>query len=723
MFKFRGTVENRNDGVIIEINAIESDIQEFIRYVRNEAPPASYIESVHAFPIHSKIFERFRILESSNVSDDITLVSPDIAVCKDCLIDMKIQAHRIDYPFINCTNCGPRFTIIKQLPYDRRNTTMEPFPMCNICKEEYLDVLDRRFHAQPVACHSCGPSYSLYEKSSKIVDLPIILKRLQYLLDKGGIIAIKGMGGYFLSCDAGNIKAVEKLRKLKNREGKPFAVMFAGVEALQEYAYADAIEIQAITSWQRPIVLLNKKKELAWSVTNGFPTIGAMLPYMPFHYLMFEKIKQQVLVLTSGNFSDEPIIIDDEQARDSFLPVCDAVLSYNRRIFNRVDDSIVHVINQKVNIIRRSRGYAPSPVVLDINVDGIVAAGGELVNCFCLGKGNKAFLSQHIGDLKNLETYQFYIESFYRFKDLFRIEPTLLVADLHPDYLSTRFAEQYGLPVEKVQHHHAHIASCMAEHRLEEKVIGVAFDGTGLGDDGMIWGGEFLLCDLSAYIRLAHFEYQPMPGGDKATLNPWRMAVSYLYDIYGKSLIDLDLPFIQKIEREELQVVLQMLEKNINCPKTSSAGRLFDAVAGLTGLCLFSDFHAEAPMRLEGAITGKSENVYEMEPGEVIRVKPMIRQIVTDIQNGISVSEISLKFHNTIVEIIQSVVKLLEKKTGIKKVVLSGGTFQNKFISGEVEVKLKSAGFEVYMNEKIPCNDGGIALGQLAIAATRRSQA
>jgi len=438
-FGLNGTVENRNDGVIIEVEGDESLIEGFVNHIRHEAPPASYIESVQSFPLEYQSFNGFTIIPSSNVSDEITLISPDIAVCKDCLDDMRSQQHRLDYPFINCTNCGPRFTIIKKLPYDRVNTTMDPFPMCDTCREEYSNVLDRRFHAQPVACHSCGPVYTLYEKSFKTEELSLILRRLQELLDNDGIIAIKGMGGYFLSCDACSKNAVEKLRKLKNREGKPFAVMFADKQTLQAYAFADSSELQSITSWQRPILLLRKKKDLAWGVTNGFSTIGAMLPYMPFHYLMFEKIRQKVLVLTSGNFSDEPILIDDAQALEKFLPVYDAVLSYNREIFNRVDDSIVTVINKKTRLIRRSRGYAPVPVKLEQNVDGIVAAGAELVNSFCLGKGDKAFLSQHIGDLKNLETYQFYIESFNRFKDLFRVEPTLFVADLHPDYLSITF--------------------------------------------------------------------------------------------------------------------------------------------------------------------------------------------------------------------------------------------------------------------------------------------
>ncbi len=721
-FRLKGEVENRNDGVIIEIEGVESAINEFVNDIRHNAPPASYIESIHVSPVGIKSFKGFSIIPSTNISDEITLISPDIAVCKDCLDDMRSQQHRLDYPFINCTNCGPRFTIIKNLPYDRVNTTMDMFPMCDTCRAEYSDVLDRRFHAQPVACHSCGPVYTLNEKSVKIEKLALILRRLQELLDDDGIIAIKGVGGYFLACDALSTKAVEKLRKLKNREGKPFAVMFADEQALKEYTFTDEYELQAVKSWQRPIVLLGKKNDLAWSVTKGFPTIGAMLPYMPFHYLMFENIRQKVLVLTSGNFSDEPIFIDDEKALEKFLPDCEAVLSYNREIYNRVDDSIVHVVNQKARLIRRSRGYVPVPIKLEQNADGIVAAGAELVNCFCLGKGNMAFLSQHIGDLKNMETYLFYIESFNRFKDLFRVEPKLFVADLHPDYLSTRFADQSGLPVLKVQHHHAHIASCMAEHGLDEKVIGVAFDGVGLGDDGKIWGGEFFISDLSGYDRLTHFEYQQMPGGDKATLNPWRMAVSYLYSIYGESLMDLDLPFLHQVQEEELNVVIQMLEKNFNCPETSSAGRLFDAVAGLTGLCLFSDFHAEAPMRLEGAIKGRSDEMYNMDSGEIINVKPMIRQIVTDIQKNVPGSEISLKFHNTIVDIIQKIVNSVSKETGLKKVVLSGGTFQNRYISEKIEIKLQLSGLEVYMNEKIPCNDGGIALGQLAIATKKRGQ-
>ena len=720
-FGLKGTVENRNDGVRIMVTGSISMISGFKDHIRLNAPAASIIETIDSKPLDFIFFPDFKIIKSTNVSDEITLVSPDIAVCHECLEDMKTQEHRLDYPFINCTNCGPRFTIVKQLPYDRMSTTMDVFTMCDKCREEYENVLDRRFHAQPIACRTCGPRYKLFEKDTETAGLISILSRLRILLDKGGVVAVKGIGGFFLSCDANNQRAVEKIRKLKNREGKPFAVMFSDEQTLQEYAFLNQKELELISSWQRPIVLLRKKKDLAIGVTMGFPTIGAMLPYMPFHSLLFEKIKQRVLVLTSGNLSEEPIVIDNNSALEEFLPGCDAVLTYNRDIYNRVDDSILNVINNKMRIIRRSRGYVPAPILLKQNVEGIVAAGAELVNCFCLGKGNKGFFSQHIGDLKNLETYQFYQESFNRYKNLFRIEPTMFVVDFHPDYLSTRFADQSGLPLIRVQHHHAHIASCMAEHGLDEKLIGVAFDGVGLGDDGNIWGGEFMLCDLKGYERVSHFDYQAMPGGDMATLNPWRMAISYLYSLYGDSFLKLDLPFIQKIKRNELKIVVQMLKNNINCPKTSSTGRLFDAIAALTGLCLYSDFHAEAPMRLESVISDKpDDSFYEFEIGKTISVNPMIRQIVLDLQQCVPVAEISQKFHNTMVEVIQKLIKSISETSGLKKVVLSGGTFQNKYLLEKVENKLKMEGFNVFVNEKTPCNDGGIALGQLVIAAKKR---
>jgi hydrogenase maturation protein HypF len=719
--RLTGWVENRNDGVFIKAEGDAGAVDSFIRAITAEAPLASSINHVAVEEALEEGFADFRIVKSSNTSDKVTDISPDIAVCLDCLEDLKIQPHRIDYPFINCTNCGPRFSIIKDLPYDRHRTTMEPFRMCDTCRKEYEDVLDRRFHAQPVACSVCGPEYELIVAERRVKSFQEILAEICSLLEGGKIVAIKGIGGFQIACDAQNEEAVNRLRERKVREGKPFAVMFRNVEALQEYVHLYPEEKKSVQSWRKPIVIAMEKKRLASDVSVGFRTIGAMLPYMPFHYLLFEKLKIPAIVLTSGNLSDEPIVIDNREAVEKLNRIADAVLVYNREIYNRTDDSVVFSVNEKERLIRRSRGYAPQPVNLQLNVDGIFAAGAELVNCFCIGKGNQAILSQHIGDLKNLETLEFYIESFERFKTLFRVSPELVVCDMHPDYLSTRFAKDMKIPMVEVQHHHAHIASCMAEHNLDEKVIGVSMDGTGYGDDGNIWGGEFFVCDLEGYERKFHFEYVPLPGGDSVTKEQWRTAVSYLYKIYGKDFLKLEIPLIQNLDKDKADLIVQAIDKRINCPLSSSAGRLFDAVAAILNVCAVSKFHAEAPMRLENVASGTIETGYPFDFGDVISFEPTIREIVEDLLENVKIAVISAKFHNTIINVIFAVVSQIRKETGLNKVALSGGTFQNKYILSRLELILAREKFELFSQCKIPSNDGGIALGQLAVAAKRRS--
>ncbi len=715
-----GWVDNRNNGVYVNVEGEENNLNNFLAGIKKEAPPASNIISIDYKKIPFVGFKDFKIVKSKNTSDEITDISPDIAVCDECLSDMKIQENRIDYPFINCTNCGPRFTIIKDLPYDREQTTMKPFVMCDDCKSEYENVSDRRFHAQPVACSICGPEYELIYKGKSIKKFNDILKITARLIEEGKIIAMKGLGGFHIACDAQNEITVNRLRELKNRDGKPFAVMFSDINKLKEYTEVDKTTEERILSWQRPILLLQKKKKLAKSVCVGFQTIGAMLPYMPFHHLLFEKLKLPAIVLTSGNLSEEPIIIDNETAENELSKISDALLIYNRDIYNRTDDSVAIIVNNKERIIRRSRGYTPSPINLNLNVDGILATGAELVNCFCIGKGKQAILSQHIGDLKNIETLDFYTQTIEQFKKLFRIKPELIVCDLHPDYLSSKYADEQNQTIIMVQHHHAHIASCMAEHNLDEKVIGIAFDGIGLGDDNKIWGGEFFVCDLNEYERINHFEYVPMPGGDKATKNPWRMAVSYLYSFFGDDFKNYDLDFLKNINSDELDLLISILEKNINCPLTSSAGRLFDSVSALTGLCTHSSFHAEAPMRLEAAIENSNKESYNFDIGQNITMKKTFIEIIEDLKSNIPASKISAKFHNTIINIIFAVVFETGKKYKINKVVLSGGSFQNRYILERIEKLLNTKGFEVFSHSKIPSNDGGIALGQLAIAAKRR---
>ena len=719
-YNLMGWVENRNDGVVIKINCNQTILDQFITSVKQQSPPASNIVSIDFRSTDKEYFADFQIISSKTITNEITDISPDIAVCNDCLRDMKIQKNRIDYPFINCTKCGPRFTIIRDLPYDRDKTTMKDFEMCPDCRKEYFDIEDRRFHAQPIACPVCGPEYSLFYDNKTTNDTRDIISKLVLLIKNNKIIAIKGLGGFFLACNALSEETVSRLRRLKFREGKPFAVMFSSIDSLKEYAHADNTEETSLMSWKRPIVLLDQKKSLAPSVSNGLNTIGAMLPYMPIHHLFFEKSELPAIVLTSGNITDEPIITDNKTASERLSIIADAVLTYNREIYNRTDDSVVIVVNKKERILRRSRGYAPVPVNLNMNVEGILATGAELVNCFCIGKGNQAIISQHIGDLKNFETYEFYCQTIEHFKKLFNFNPSLLVSDLHPEYLSTKYAAETGLKHIKVQHHHAHIASCMAENNLDEKVIGVSFDGTGYGDDNCIWGSEFFVCDLKDYIRISHFDYIPMPGGDKVTYEPWRMALSYLYKIFGESFRDLDLPFLAKTSPLSVEMLCHAIDNKINSPLTSGSGRLFDAVAALINLAPYTKFHAEAPMRLESIIDKKIQTVYPWVNTETVSFEATIQNIIKDLKNMVPLPEISAKFHNTIISVISEVVKESAEKYNLNKVVLSGGTFQNKYILENLEWLLFKNKFQVFSHHKVPTNDGGIALGQLAIAAKKR---
>lgn len=717
--KINGWVANRTDGVEIQSEGSDDSVRSFIKDLQNKAPVISQIDEFIVSENPVEYLQDFSILSSNDLTDETSEISPDIAVCQDCLTDQKNQSHRVDYPFINCTNCGPRFSIIQDFPYDRPNTTMAPFRMCNLCEEEYHDIVNRRFHAQPIACNHCGPVYSMFHNGRSSENISRILNDISRLLDHGKIIAVKGLGGFHLMCDALNEATVSRLRQSKQHEGKPFAVMFRNLDAIKKYAQVNETEEQALQSWQRPIVILKSKRSLAQSVSLKLNTIGAFLPYMPFHHLLFERIQQPALILTSGNIAEEPIVIDNQQAHSVLSAISDAVLTYNRDIYNRVDDSVLQIVNDKPRILRRSRGFVPAPVKLPFDVNGIFAAGAELVNCFCIGKGKQAYLSQHIGDLKNMETFDFYKEAIERFKNIFRIKPRIAVSDMHPDYLSTRYAHLMEIKLIEVQHHHAHIASCMAENGLDEKVIGLAFDGTGYGNDGNIWGGEFMVCDYRDFFRHNHFEYMSMPGGDKVTEEPWRMGISLLYQTFGKDFLAVELPFLQGIGKEKSILIAEAIEKKINCPLTSSAGRLFDAIAAITGVCTHTLHHAEAPMRLESLLDENQEGYYKAYISDHVSFKPVIRQICTDIIQGISSAVISAKFHNTIIETALEVIQKISAETGIHKVVLSGGTFQNKYLLERMENKLNQYHFQVFTHSRIPCNDGGIALGQIAIAGKK----
>ncbi|MCK4662021.1 MAG: carbamoyltransferase HypF [Bacteroidales bacterium] len=718
-YNLKGDVANRTDGVVVNVCGDEKDIEYFKVDILKLAPPVASIKNINSVFVNDLNPSDFSILPSETINNLITEISPDIAVCDECIHDMGNQKHRISYSFINCTNCGPRFSIINKLPYDRINTTMHEFEMCKNCETEYHNVSDRRFHAQPVACNYCGPKY-LYNDEQ---DFAKIIDNIASKIDRGEVVAVKGLGGYNLICDARNNSSVLRLREIKGRDAKPFAVMFRDIETLKEYCVLNIAEKELAESWRRPIIILDQKKELCYSVNNDLNSIGALLPYLPFHYLLFEKLLVPAIIYTSANNSDEPIISDDTFAKDNLNDKVDAFISHNRRIQNPVDDSVVKIVDSRQQIIRRARGFVPNPIHTLKSVDGIFAAGAELKNSFCIGKNNNAILSQYIGDLKNFETFKFYKNTVNQFFDLFKFSPKIVACDLHPEYLSTKFAESFNvnslngcqIPLIKVQHHHAHIVSCMAEYQINEKVIGVCFDGTGYGTDGNIWGGEFLICDTKTFERYAHFDYVKMPGGDLAVEEPWRMALAYLNNYSVDKIENLDC--FKNIGENEIEIVKKMIDKNINSPLTSSAGRLFDVIACLLNLCSKQSFDAEGPMRLEAIVdkTEKSYYPFEIVNG-IVRFEKMLNSILNDISKR-SASIISAKFHNTIVNIINDVVCQIKKDTGINKIVLSGGVFQNRFLLEKLIQILANNNFEVYTNHLIPPNDGGIALGQLVVAS------
>jgi hydrogenase maturation protein HypF len=718
-----GEVDNRSDGVTVIVQGDIKTIDRFSNDILQNAPPASQIKSIEINPTQLIGYNSFSIAGSKILKNHITEVSPDIAVCNDCLDDMMRDPERIDYPFINCTNCGPRFTIIEGLPYDRPKTTMKSFLMCGNCNSEYNDILNRRFHAQPIACNSCGPAYKYADSEKNPGNITQILEEVSEQIASGKTIAIKGLGGYHLMCDALNNNAVSELRNRKQRDSKPFAVMFRDLSAVSKYCHLDQTEEKELKSWRRPILILKQKELLSSAVSNGLNTIGAMLPYMPVHYMLFRVIKSEAVVLTSGNISDEPIIIDDLIAQKQLSSIADSILSHNRQIFNRADDSVVRIIDNRISLFRRSRGFVPRPVDLNWNVEGILALGAEQKNSFCIGKGSQALMSQYIGDLKNPSVYNFFNETIERFSDLFRFKPELIVCDQHPDYLSTEYADflqkELHIPVLKVQHHHAHIASCMAENGLDEEVIGICLDGTGAGSDLNIWGGEFLIADLKSFSRFTHFDYVPMPGGERAIDEPWRMAFSYIYKYFGDSFDYKSIPLFNSVENKKLILVKEMIVKKLNSPLTSGAGRLFDAVSAILGFCSEKTFDSEAPIRLESAIDSETDSSYPFLAEKTIVFSDTLKAIIEDLPIQKS-SIISAKFHNTIAEVILEVSKQIRKNKSLEKVILSGGVFQNKYLLEKTLYLLNRNRFKVFTNHLVPSNDGGISLGQLIIASKLR---
>ena len=720
----KGEVANTSSGVSIHIEGPADRLRAFETELAGKAPPLSHIVEVISRPEIIKSFSDFRITASRGGAAMATLISPDAAVCADCLREMFDPAdRRYRYPFINCTNCGPRYTIIDDIPYDRPKTSMRHFTMCAACQAEYDDPLDRRFHAQPNACPVCGPRVGLWDARRKEMGSGDPIAAAAELIRQGKIVAVKGLGGFHLAADALNAAAVARLRQRKLREEKPFAVMSSDLDAIRAYAVVEPEDEKLLRSMQRPIVLLRKKEpgRLAEEVAPRNPYVGAMLPYTPLHHLLLRQ-GFEALVMTSGNLSEEPIAIDNDDAFDRLAGIADYFLVHDRDIYLRSDDSVVRRAAGDTRFLRRSRGYVPVPVFLKHALPPILACGAELKSTVCIVKGDQAFISQHIGDLENLSTYEFFQKTVAHLQRILGVRPEVIACDLHPDYLSTRWAEeQEAIPKVRVQHHHAHIVSGMAEHRLEGAVIGVACDGTGYGPDGTVWGGEVLVADAGGFERAAHLACVPMPGSAAAIREPWRMAVSYLQDAFGAGLWGLNLPVLREAGPDKVQLMLEMAVKRLNSPLTSSLGRLFDGVAAIAGLRSRVTYEGQAAMELEMAAAEETGSVYDYawEEGAPCRIlpAPIIRGVAADVGKGLGVPAISAKFHNTLVRMFSDLCESIRRQRGLDRVVLSGGVFQNARLLTGLIPALASRGFEVYSHRLVPANDGGIALGQALIAA------
>jgi hydrogenase maturation protein HypF len=724
----RGEVANTSAGVFIHIEGASDRLAAFENDLTRESPPLAHIVEVTSRPEVLRNFSDFHIAASRGEAAMATLISPDVAVCDDCLKEMFDPSdRRYRYPFINCTNCGPRYTIIDDIPYDRPKTSMRHFRLCAACQAEYDDPLNRRFHAQPNACPVCGPRIELRAGDGRTVAVPDPIATAAELIRQGKILAVKGLGGFHLAVDARNAAAVERLRQRKRREEKPFAVMSPDLDAVRTYGAVGPEEERLLLSIQRPIVLLRKLQPgpLAEAVAPRNRYVGAMLPYTPLHHLLLNE-GFSALVMTSGNLSEEPIAIDNDEACARLAGIADGFLVHNREIYLRSDDSVARCAAGDTRFLRRSRGYVPVPVFLKRSLPSILACGAELKNTVCLTKGDKAFVSQHIGDLENLATYEFFQKTIAHMQRILEVRPEMIACDLHPDYLSSRWAEeQTDIPRVSVQHHHAHIASCMAEHQLEGAVIGLACDGTGYGADGAVWGGEVLVADAAGFERAAHLAYVPMPGSAAAIKEPWRMAVSYLNDAFGAELYRLDLPVLREAGVDKVRLMVEMAAKGLNSPLTSSLGRLFDGVAAICGLRSRVNYEGQAAMELEMAAADRNDHAYEYAvvegPPWRILPAPIVRGVAADVAKGITASAISVKFHNTLIRMFSDLCERVRTQSRLNRIVLSGGVFQNARLLTGLIPALSARGFEVYSQRLVPTNDGGIALGQAVVAAATYS--
>ena len=712
-----GHVGNDTAGVIIEIEGAEQALSEFLAALPDQAPPLAVIERVRTSPLVATGQQGFHIVSSNATGRRDTLVSADSATCADCLRELADPTdRRFDYPFINCTNCGPRFTIVRDVPYDRPFTTMAPFTMCPACASEYHDPADRRFHAQPVCCPACGPRLRLLDASG--AELPgEPLAAAAALLRGGAVLAVKGLGGFHVATLASDATATAALRARKHREDKPFAVMVADLDTAQRLCRIDPVGQRLLAGRRRPIVLLPRRPDapVAPAVAPGNRSLGLMLPYTPLHHLLLRHTAEPI-VLTSGNVSDEPIAYQDDDARARLVGIADAFVTHDRAIHMRTDDSVVRVFRGAELPVRRSRGYAPEPLTLARPVPRpILGCGAELKSTFCLARGRHAFLSHHIGDLENYETLRSFTEGVQHFRRLFDVQPEVVAHDLHPEYLSTKYAyDLTDVDLVGVQHHHAHIASCLADNGHAGPVLGVAFDGLGYGSDGTLWGGEFLLADLAAFQRLAHLAAVPMPGGTAAIRQPWRMAAAYLGTEAPKELVTRN--------AEHWDSVLAMVARQVNAPLTSSAGRLFDAVAAILGIRDSINYEGQAAVELEqrADLTEQGSYPATVTTGPVLQLQgaDLVHAVLADLHAGVAPEVIATRFHHGLADAIVRVCLMLREATGVSVAALSGGVFQNVLLLERTVAGLEQSGFQTLTHSRVPPNDGGISLGQVAVAAS-----
>lgn len=711
-FQLTGSVENTSDGVVIEVEGRPDDVAGFGNAISSEAPPLARIQRIDQLPMEVVNSSEFLIIPSQTVGFATTFVAPDVATCADCRRDIGDRENRrYGYPFTNCTNCGPRYSIITDIPYDRPNTTMSAFRMCTDCSREYSDPSNRRFHAQPIACPVCGPSLS------------VPISAAAAALRRGEIVAIKGLGGFHLATLASDERATRRLRDLKHREDKPFALMVPSIAVAEKLCEISAAERELLRSAERPIVLLSRRPAapVADSIAPCSRELGLMLAYTPLHHLLLDEIGAAI-VCTSANVSDEPIAYRDDDAIRRLTPIADLFVGHDRPIHIRVEDSVARVVGNKPYLVRRSRGYAPAPISVTGSAPReILACGAELKNTIALARGNHVFVSHHIGDLKSIETYSAFLEAIDHLGKLFQIEPKVVATDLHPDYRSTSYGRgRVELVGVEVQHHHAHVAACLADNNHAGPAIGVAFDGAGLGDDGTIWGGEFLVADTVSYSRQGWLENIPMPGGDAATREPWRMAAAYL-DRLG----DSDSPDLKMATRNpQWDAVLQISRSGVNSPQTSSMGRLFDAVAALLGIRDRVNYEGQAAIELEHLADESERDAYlpAISSGtgtHIVVGADLVAAALHDLRAGIEPSRIAMRFHLGVAEAVAHVCERIRDENDLNTVALTGGVFLNRILLTETSSRLAEREFEVLRHQRVPCNDGGISFGQAVVAAAR----